>query len=80
MELLKCGEIVCEDDANARLIIDALVGEKYVTMISKEDDFIIINYINTCEFNEANRNGVVFMSRYDFDELINNVQNSELDI
>lgn len=59
-ELLTRNEIVCSDSANATSIVNSLISEGYVVMVSLEDNLWILNYIWT---DGADRNEVVFVSR-----------------
>lgn len=58
-------EIVIREKEAALQVIGILVEEDHCVMLSKEDDFYIINY----EYAEySNRNNVVFMNREVFDD------------
>lgn len=59
-------EISFKDRNAAFRVADMLIDEDYVVMISKEEDLIILNY----EWSEHNsdRNDVIFMPRYEFEE------------
>lgn len=59
-------ELAFKNHDNGMLVAQMLLKEGYVVMLSLEEDLLIINY----EWSErdANRNDVVFMSRYDFEE------------
>ena len=58
-------EIVIREKEAALQVVGILVEEDHCVMLSKEDDFYIINY----EYAEySNRNNVVFMNREVFDD------------
>lgn len=62
-------EIVFKNHNKGLEVAKALLDEDYVVMLSYEDQFLIVNY----EWSEhgADRNDVVFMSRYEYDEEMN---------
>ena len=59
-------ELIFKNHENGMKVAHMLLEEDYVVMLSFEEQLLIINY----EWSErgANRNDVVFMSRYKFDE------------
>lgn len=59
-------EIAFKDHKRGMEVAKALLDESYVVLLSYEENLLIINY----EWSEcyANRNDVVFMSRWDFEE------------
>lgn len=61
-------EIVFKNHNKGLEVAKALLDEDYVVMLSYEDQFLIVNY----EWSEhgADRNDVVFMSRYEYDKEI----------
>lgn len=59
-------EIVVENFADAETLMEVLLHNGYVVMISKEESLWIINYI--WSINDANKNDVVFMRREEFEE------------
>lgn len=44
-----------------------LLEEEYVVMLSHEEDLLIVNW-EWCSASQADRNCVVFMSRYEYDD------------
>lgn len=44
-----------------------LLEEEYVVMLSHEEDLLIVNW-EWCDAPQADRNCVVFMPRYEYDE------------
>lgn len=52
----------------ANTMTQLLVEEGYVVMVSIEGSLIIINYVNPDGL-DADRNGVVFMSASEYDEI-----------
>lgn len=59
-------QLVFESMENAMNIAKILVAEGYVIMLSKEEQFIVLNYLRT--FPNSDRNCVVFMDREEFEE------------
>ena len=59
-------EMALKDRWNALAIADMLLEEEYVVMLSKEDNFTILNFQF---YPAADRAGVVFMPRDEYDEL-----------
>ena len=58
-------ELAFKDHYNGMSVAEMLLDEDYVVLLSYEDDLLIVNY----EWSEhnADRNDVVFMSRYEYD-------------
>ena len=61
-------EVYIKNIDDVHLLSEILISTNNVVMISKEENGYIVNWINTTEYNEANRNGVIFINRLDFDE------------
>lgn len=61
-------EVYIKNIDDVHLLSEILISNNNVVMISREENGYIVNWINTTEYNEANRNGVVFVNRLDFDE------------
>lgn len=59
-------EIAIQDPADVCKCMEMLVRNGYVVMISREENLWIINYVWSSR--EADRNDVVFMSKYEFEE------------
>ena len=57
-------EIVVQDKEVALKIIDLLVDQDYVVMLSREENLYIINYLYS---QYSDRNDVVFIDREEFD-------------
>lgn len=57
-------EIAVHDKEVALKIIDLLVDQDYVVMLSREENLYIINYIYS---QYSDRNDVVFIDREEFD-------------
>lgn len=57
-------EIAVNDKEVALKIIDLLVDQDYVVMLSREENLYIINYIYS---QYSDRNDVVFIDREEFD-------------
>ena len=51
---------------DALVVSELLVKEGYVVMLSREEQFIVLNYLRT--FPDSDRNSVVFMNRDEFEE------------
>ena len=68
MNLIPEKEIACHSYANAITIMESLLEEGYVVMMSREEKLYIINYIWSPNYGEANRNDVVFVSRDEYEE------------
>lgn len=64
-KLIPNGEIAIKYKDVCDTIVDALLSEGYVVMLSREEDFYIINYVWA---DESDRNNVVFMSKDTFEE------------
>ena len=57
-------EIAVHNKEVALKIIDLLVDQDYVVMLSREEDLYIINYLYS---QYSDRNDVIFMDREEFD-------------
>ena len=69
--LITHNEIAIRDKQNALKIIDILIEEENVVMLSKEEDLYIINF----EYSQySNRNDVVFLDREYFDTHYMNIE------
>jgi len=60
-------EIFFENHENGMEVAKLLLTEGYVVMLSYEEDLLVINF-EGCPDRYPDRNYVVFMSRYEFDE------------
>lgn len=67
-------EIAVHDKEVALKIIDLLVDQAYVVMLSREENLYIINYLYS---QYSDRNDVVFMNREDFDMKYYLMENDE---
>jgi len=65
-KLLPDGELTFHDWESCQNVMDVLLNEGYVLLLSREESLYTLNYIWTCE-NYADRNEVVFMDRSEFD-------------
>ena len=73
-ELLTKNEIACKDYYTAAAIQKLLLDEDYIVMLSKEDEFWIVNYIwEDC----ADRNLVIFIDRQSYYAWENEKSNDE---
>ena len=70
MKYVTENEIAVKSFSNAETLAEILLDEGYVVMISKEEKLYIINYLWSP--NDADRNDVCFMDRYEVEELIFN--------
>ena len=61
-------EIAVHNFADAETLLEVLINNGYVVLLSKEENLWIINYI--WSENNANRNDVVFMSRDEYEDII----------
>lgn len=66
--LISREEVYIKNIDDVHLLSEILISNNNVVMISREENGYIVNWINTTEYNEANRNGVIFINRLDFDE------------
>ena len=57
-------EIALHNKETALKLVDLLVDEDYVVMLSREEDLYVINYLYS---KYSDRNDVVFMDRGEFD-------------
>ena len=60
-------EIAFKDHINGMSVAEMLLEEGNVVMLSYEDDLLIVNW-EWCEGGFANRNDVVFMSQWEYEE------------
>lgn len=67
-------EIAVHDKEVALKIIDLLVDQDYVVMLSREENLYVINYLYS---QYSNRNDVIFMDRADFDMKYYQMENEE---
>lgn len=67
-------EIAVHDKEVALKIIDLLVDQAYVVMLSREENLYIINYLYS---QYSDRNDVVFMDREEFDMKYYQMENEE---
>ena len=65
--LIPDNEISFHNWEGCKTVMEVLLSEGYVLLLSLEEGLYIINYIWTTE-NEADRNDVVFMARDEFEE------------
>jgi len=75
VEMTNSQEITTYSRDRAFKLMDLLTQSGYVCMLSKEEKLFVINFVPTYESGfienedyEASRSGVVFMSRYEFEE------------
>jgi len=61
-------EIAVDNFADAETLLEVLINNGYVVLLSKEEKLWIINYI--WSENNADRNDVVFMSREEYEDEI----------
>lgn len=73
--LIPEGEIPVNDFDDAIAIAKILVKNGNVVMLSKEEDLTIVNFI--WSQNESDRNDVVFMDRFDFEEHYKDIDGEE---
>ena len=62
-------EIVFNNHEKGLEVAKALLDEDYVVMLSYEEQLLVVNY--EWSENGADRNDVVFMSRYEYNEELN---------
>lgn len=67
-------EIAVHDKEVALKIIDLLVDQDYVVMLSREENLYIINYLYS---QYSDRNDVVFIDREEFDMKYYQMKNEE---
>lgn len=67
-------EIAVHDKEVALKIIDLLVDQDYVVMLSREEDLYIINYLYS---QYSDRNDVVFIDREEFDVKYYQIEDKE---
>lgn len=66
--ILTENEIVFHSFKAASDVAEKLMEEDYVVMLSREENLYILNFVNTCERNEPNRNAVAFNHRDYFEK------------
>ena len=69
-------EIAIKDRWNALSIADMLLEEEYIVMLSRADEFTILNFEY---YPAADRAGVVFMSRDEYEEQLDTNYESLMD-
>ena len=67
-------EIAVQDKEVALKIIDLLVDQDYVVMLSREENLYIINYLYS---KYSDRNDVVFIDREEFDMKYYQIEDEE---
>ena len=67
-------EIAVSDKEVALKIVDLLVDQDYVVMLSREEDLYIINYLYS---KYSDRNDVVFIDREEFDMKYYQIEDEE---
>lgn len=67
-------EIAVQDKEVALKIIDLLVDQDYVVMLSREENLYIINYLYS---QYSDRNDVVFIDREEFDMKYYQIEDEE---
>lgn len=65
-EYLTKNEIVCQCYENAIKLQKILLDEGHVVMLSREEEFWVVNWIWTSSVG-ADRNGVIFINREDYE-------------
>lgn len=65
-------EIAFKDHFNGMTVAEMLLEEGNVVMLSYEEDLLIVNW-EWCESGFANRNDVVFMSQWEYEEELDKV-------
>lgn len=63
-------ELAFRNHDNALKVAKALLDEDYVVLLSYEEGLLIVDY--EWSENEADRNDMVFMTRYEYQEELNN--------
>jgi len=69
-------EIAFKDHFNGMTVAEMLLEEGNVVMLSYEDDLLIVNW-EWCESGFANRNDVVFMSQWEYEEELDKVYSAK---
>lgn len=69
-------EIALHSFEDAVAVSKVLLDNGYVTMISKEEQLYIVNYIWSAE--DANRNDVTFMDKVELEEMFFNEESEDL--
>jgi len=65
VDIIPKTEMVFKDRGNVEAVVSALLQEDCVVMLSREEEFIVINFIYA---DNSDRNEVVFMSRDTFED------------
>ena len=65
VDIIPKTEMVFKDRGNVEAVVSALLQEDCVVMLSREDEFIVINFLYA---DNSDRNEVVFMSRDTFED------------
>lgn len=65
-------EIAFKDHDKGLEVAKRLLEEEYVVMLSHEENLLIVNW-EWCDAPQADRNCVVFMSRYEYDEELDKI-------
>ena len=66
VKLIPDGELTFRSHENLMSVVDALLDEDFVLLLSREEELYILNYIWSP--NCSDRNDVVFMDRDEFDD------------
>ena len=69
-------EIAFKDHFNGMQVAEMLLQEGNVVMLSYEEDLLIVNW-EWCESGFADRNEVVFMSRWEYEEELDRVYSAK---
>lgn len=73
-DLVPNSEISVRDEFDMNEIVEILVRNNYVVMVSKEEDLFIINYLWE---EHSDRNNVVFMDRWNHELLFAEIVSDE---
>ena len=74
VDIIPKTEMVFKDRGNVEAVVSALLQEDYVVMLSREDEFIVINFLYA---DDSDRNEVVFMSRETFEDNFYEVEDGD---
>lgn len=69
-------EIAFKDHWNGMQVAEMLLQEGNVVMLSYEEKLLIVNW-EWCESGFANRNDVIFMSRWEYEEELDKVYSAK---
>lgn len=69
-------ELAFKDHWNGMQVVEMLLEEGYVVLLSYEEKLLIVNW-EWCESGFANRNDVVFMPRYEYEEELDKVYSAK---